>query len=114
MTLAVRIYGLTESFPPSERFGLTSQMRRAAISVPSNIAEGYGRGSSADFARFVRHSLGSMFELRTQVELARRLTLVDGKSAEDLTADLTRLSKQIDSFLRHLDARRNTPPTPDR
>jgi four helix bundle protein len=70
MELARMIYEVTRQFPTSEIYGLTSQMRRAAVSVPSNIAEGAARGSSKEFTRFLRISLGSLAELETQVILA--------------------------------------------
>lgn len=68
--LSLRTYDLTRVFPADERFGLTSQMRRASVSIPSNIAEGWGRGSRADYVRFLHHARGSAFELRTQLWLA--------------------------------------------
>jgi four helix bundle protein len=70
MELARMTYEVTRQFPTSEIYGLTSQMRRAAVSVPSNIAEGAARGSSKEFTRFLRISLGSLAELETQVILA--------------------------------------------
>jgi four helix bundle protein len=77
MDLAADIYTLTKQLPDSERFGLISQMRRAAVSVPSNIAEGAARGSSLEFARFLMISRGSVAELETQLELAERLRLLN-------------------------------------
>lgn len=68
--LCVDIYKETTEFPKQEQFGLTSQMRRAAVSVPSNIAEGFGRRSAKEKEQFYHHSLGSLFELDTQLELA--------------------------------------------
>jgi four helix bundle protein len=66
------VYSQTRNFPPEERFGLTSQIRRSAISIPSNIAEGSGRSSTADFARFVEFSYSSLMELVTQSTIAKR------------------------------------------
>ncbi|MBC8465249.1 MAG: four helix bundle protein [Parcubacteria group bacterium] len=71
--LSQHVYRLTESFPDSERFGLTSQMRRASISIPSNIAEGYGRYSKKHLDQFLRVAYGSAFELETQIALAKTL-----------------------------------------
>jgi len=73
MDLVVGVYKLTENFPREELFGLTSQMRRCAISIPSNIAEGRGRGTRKDFIQFLRVALGSANELQTQIEIAKRL-----------------------------------------
>jgi four helix bundle protein len=70
MNLASTIYSLTNQFPSAERFGLVAQMRRAAVSIPSNIAEGAARGTSLEFARFLRIARGSVAELETQLELA--------------------------------------------
>ncbi len=68
--LARRIYGLTKRFPEDERFGMTAQMRRAAVSIPSNIAEGWGRNSKNDYLRFLKIARGSTYELQTQIRLA--------------------------------------------
>ena len=77
MALAKQTYSATNSLPDSERFGLTSQMRRSAVSVPSNIAEGFGRESTTDLLRFLRMSRGSLFELQTQFRLAADLEFMD-------------------------------------
>ncbi len=76
MELVTTIYKLTNQFPADERFGLIDQMRRAAVSIPSNIAEGHARKSKIDFARFLRISLGSCTELETQVIIANNLEYV--------------------------------------
>jgi four helix bundle protein len=73
MDLVEEIYRLTKEFPREELYGLTSQMRRAAVSIPSNIAEGHGRGSDTEFHRFLRIAYGSLRELETQVLIAERL-----------------------------------------
>ncbi|MFP5436307.1 MAG: four helix bundle protein [Bacteroidia bacterium] len=70
MVVVTQIYNVTKSFPKEEVFGLTSQIRRCAVSIPSNIAEGYGRQSNPEFIRFVNIASGSLYELQTQIEIA--------------------------------------------
>jgi four helix bundle protein len=82
ITLCESVYELTRSFPEGERFGLTSQLRRAAVSVPSNIAEGWGRGTRADYVRFLRVARGSLFEVRTQLIIARRVGLCSSEATD--------------------------------
>lgn len=79
MDLVTAIYELTRQFPKEEVFGLTSQMRRAAVSIPSNIAEGSRRGSRKDFRNFLLIAYGSGAELETQIKIAKRLSYVEGK-----------------------------------
>ena len=74
--LVAAVYNLTKNFPVEERFGLTSQLRRAAVSIPSNIAEGAARNSKKEFIRFLYISLGSLAELETQMEIAGRLKFI--------------------------------------
>lgn len=76
MDFAREVYRVTEQLPPSEKYGLSTQLRRAAVSIPSNIAEGHARGSTVDYARFLRMARGSFAEVRTQLELAESLGLI--------------------------------------
>ncbi len=76
IALADTVYSLTKSFPPDERFGLTNQMRRAAVSISSNIAEGCSRNSKTDFKRFIEIATGSVFELVSQSRIAREQGLL--------------------------------------
>jgi len=92
--LAVGIYALTSKFPDAERFGLISQMRRAAVSVGSNIAEGYGRSTKGEYLQFLGHSRGSCSEIETQLVIAKALKFgsnADLDTAERLCADVGRL-----------------------
>lgn len=86
--LCVNIYKLTVEFPKHEQFGLTSQMRRAAVSVPSNIAEGFGRRSAKEKEQFYHHSLGSIFELDTQLEIAFKLDFLKASEHEALCKEI--------------------------
>lgn len=81
MALAEMVYQVIAHFPDSERFGLVAQMRRAAVSVPANVAEGAARSSSKEFANFLSFARGSLAELETQIELARRLGFVGNSLA---------------------------------
>jgi len=84
MDLSMMVYGKTARFPKDELYGLTQQMRRAGVSVSSNIAEGWGRGTTGDYLRFLRTSRGSLCELETQVQLAEQLGYLDPASAQEL------------------------------
>jgi len=103
MDIVKDVYCLTKSFPQEELFGLTSQMQRAAVSVPSNIAEGSGKGSNKDFARFLAISLGSLFELETQLILAGSLGYVTSAQVDELTPKLQSLQRRIYNFKEKLD-----------
>ena len=100
--LADTIYTLTASFPKTEIYGLSSQMQRAAVSVPSNIAEGSGKGSDRDFARFVSISLGSLFELETQIEIAYRRGYIWTENYYALRPRIESLQKRIYNLREHL------------
>ena len=77
MDLVVKVYEITREFPKSEQFGLASQLQRSAVSIPSNIAEGSGRGTRKDFAHFLDQARGSLFEVITQLEICRSLNFGD-------------------------------------
>ncbi|MDX1652602.1 MAG: four helix bundle protein [Brumimicrobium sp.] len=91
--LVTDIYKLSEQFPESEGFGLTAQIRRAAVSVPSNIAEGSGRNSTKDFLRFLHIASGSLSEVDTQIEIAQRLGYVS--NTEEIKNKITSLQKML-------------------
>jgi four helix bundle protein len=92
--LTVAVYQFTAIFPPSEQFGLTNQLRRASVSIASNIAEGYGRNSRGEYLQFLGHARGSNFEVETQLILSKRLGFgseKDGKQAYDLSHEVGRM-----------------------
>ena len=99
MDLAVEIYSVTRYFPKSEEFGLTSQMRRAAVSIPSNIAEGYGRGSRKELQHFLEFSSGSASELETQLLICQRVELLPAEVANDLCKEIRTILKMLSSLV---------------
>ena len=103
-TFVLAVYGATQNFPKSEAFGLTSQIRRASVSIPSNIAEGCGRGSDADFARFVQMSLGSAFEVDYQLLLSRDLNYLPQDQYNLLFAQASEVKRMLNSLLQKLKA----------
>lgn len=98
----VNIYKSTESFPKEEKFGLTSQIRRAAVSVPANIAEGAGRQSDKEFALFLSNAQGSASELETELVIAYRLGYISETSFTDLNSSLDRIGRLITGLSQHL------------
>jgi four helix bundle protein len=101
MDLAEQIYRETTSLPREERYGLTSQLRRAATSIPSNIAEGQGRRSSDDeFVRFLQIALGSLCELETQVDLSRRLRLLSPEQVSRLHLQTDEVGRLLNGLIR--------------
>ena len=99
------VYQLTQAFPPDERFGLVSQMRRAAVSVPSNIAEGHARSSAGEFVLFISYAEGSLAELETQVILSVDLGFCSKTQAEPVEALVIELQKITNALRRSLTPR---------
>ena len=93
------IYLLTKGFPSDERFSLTDQMRRAAVSIPSNIAEGHARKSKADFARFLRISYGSSAEIETQLIIAKNLNYLTDPQLQEPLQKITELQKMLNALM---------------
>ena|SRR5579863_3943054 len=93
--LTVEIYTFTSSFPDSERFGLTNQLRRAAVSIPSNIAEGYGRASRGEYIQFLGHARGSSYEIETQLTIARKLGLGNEKRLPKIEGICDEMSRML-------------------
>ncbi len=102
MDLVTAIYQITASFPREEIYGLTSQMRRAAVSVPSNIAEGQGRHGMAEFRHFLRQAGESLTELETQVIIAERLSYISSISAAEVLRDAAEVGKILNGLLKSL------------
>jgi four helix bundle protein len=100
--LVKEIYLLSANFSKDEKFGLTSQVRRSAISIPSNIAEGWSKKSTKDYIRFLNISLGSIAELDTQVVLAFDLRYIDEKSFNKFSNELEELGKMINGLIKSL------------
>jgi len=99
MTLAKDVYKKTTGFPREEIYGLLSQIRRAGSSIPANIAEGWGRGSTGDYLRFLRTARGSLFELETHVLLARDLTFLPAATADELTTNMTECARVLNALI---------------
>ena len=98
------VYASTRSFPSDERFGLTNQLRRASVSISSNIAEGSGRASRKDFARFVEIAFGSLLETISQLTIARRQSFLEQGDFDRLYAAAERLSRMLSGLKNSLDS----------
>ena len=105
MALVKDIYHLTSCFPPDERFGLVSQLRRAAVSVPSNIAEGQSRHTSGEFVQFISHAEGSLAELETQLLIAVELNFCRKEQADQALAQIDELQKMTNGLRQKLATR---------
>ncbi|MGB1309161.1 MAG: four helix bundle protein [Oceanihabitans sp.] len=101
MKLVTQIYDLTKTFPDDERFGLTSQMRRCSVSIPSNIAEGWGRLSRKNYIQFLRISRGSLYELETQILITKQLNYIN--NSETVENLIIEISKMLNSLIRKLE-----------
>jgi four helix bundle protein len=91
--LTVKVYQATENFPKEEKYGLTSQIRRSVVSVPSNISEGAGRNTKGEFRQFLGIATGSSYELQTQLIISGRLNLIDQKTVEPLLNEIEEIQK---------------------
>lgn len=96
MTKAV--YDFTSLFPTHEKYGLCAQMNRAAVSIPSNIAEGCSRRTNLEFSRFLEIALGSSFELETQIEISKRVLYISQESYETVLNELHTLQKRVNAY----------------
>ena len=106
MQLVVNVYQASERFPPAERFGLTSQIRRAAVSIPSNIAEGHARRSDGVYLNHVKIALGSQAELGTQIEVASRLGFLERDATKALLGEIDCVRRMLHRLRRSLEHRR--------
>ena len=102
MKLVKEIYLSTNYFPKEEQFGLTNQIRRCAVSIPSNIAEGAGRGTNKDFSHFLDIAKGSSFELETQLIISTNLNYIDNKNFNLLSIELHEIQKMITGLQKSL------------
>ncbi len=105
MTLVTEVYFLTEDFPREEIYGLTSQMRRASVSIPSNIAEGRLRGTRKDFRHFLLNAYGSGAELETQIEIGKRLPKTQNLNYNKIDNLLIEVMKMLNSLINKLKPR---------
>jgi four helix bundle protein len=99
MDLGVTIYKITQKLPAIEQFGLISQLRRAAVSIPSNIAEGYGRQSTGNYRQFLSISRGSLMEIETQIDICGRLKYLAQSDTENIFKEITEISKMLTSLI---------------
>lgn len=100
--LSCHVYELTAGFPTGERFGLTSQLRRAVVSIPSNIAEGYNRGSRCDYVRYLQMAKGSAAEVETQLLIARALRFAIEARLDKLLGEIAEIERILETMVRSL------------
>ncbi len=99
MSLVMMLYGATKGFPKEEAFGLTSQIQRSAVSIPSNIAEGYGRNSTGDYARFLQIASGSLYEFQTQLEISFQLGYLNKERFNEINSLSIEIEKMLSSLI---------------
>lgn len=103
MDLAEAAYRVTANFPSQEAYGMTSQIRRAAVSIPANIAEGYGRGSPGAYMMFLRTSRGSLLEFETHVAIACRVGLLSEEASRPLNKEADSIGKMLSALIRSVE-----------
>jgi four helix bundle protein len=108
IALVTEIYQASSSFPRDEMYGLTSQLRRAAVSVPSNVAEGQGRASTGEFIQFLCHARGSLFEVETQVIVAHNLNYLSKAQHDLLIAKISELGRILNGLIRSVQLRKKS------
>ena len=102
MLLVTEIYRKSHQFPNNEQYGLTSQIRRAAVSIPSNIAEGFGRQSTGDYIRFLNIAVGSLFEVQTQIEIALNLSFIQESEFTVIFESTREIDRMMSSLIQKL------------
>jgi len=100
MELVTTVYSLTSKFPKEELYALTSQIRRCSISIPSNIAEGYGRRHKQDYVRFLEIARSSLYELQTQLEISKNINYIDEHELNVILEQCKELEKMLNSFIK--------------
>ncbi|MCM1451192.1 MAG: four helix bundle protein [Clostridium sp.] len=105
MDLTIEVYRLAKFLPKEETYALSDQLRRAVVSVPSNIAEGHGRTSPKEFIKFLSISRGSILEIETQLEICNRLNLIDRHETTSAKTLIVEINKMINSLIAHLNAK---------
>jgi four helix bundle protein len=106
IALVTEVYEATRSFPRDEIYGLTSQLRRAAVSIPSNIAEGQGRASSGEFVQFLCHARGSLYEVETQVIVASNLKYLSQTQRDSLDEKISELGRILNGLITSIETRK--------
>jgi len=102
MDLVIKIYKVTNDFPDEEKYGLVSQLRRAGVSVSSNIAEGFGRNSNKTFIVFLNYSMGSLMEVETQLEISKRIEFLSEEVYNELFEDCREVERLLSSLIRSI------------
>ena len=102
MELVTTVYTITKEFPKEELYALISQIRRSAVSIPSNIAEGYGRNSTQDYIRFLQIACGSLYELQTQLEISINLTYIMREKSEGIFNLVNEVERMLNTMIRKL------------
>ena len=105
MALITEIYEITRTFPKDETYGIVAQMRRCAVSVPSNIAEGYGRNSSSDYIRFLRIAVDSLYELQTQLEISLNLKYFKENTFKSFYESSREVERMLSSLIRTINTK---------
>jgi four helix bundle protein len=105
MSVAISVYELTRPFPTEEKFGLVNQMRRAAVSIPSNIAEGHARARTVEYCRFLSIAMGSVAELETQLLLCKDLGFASASDVDELLEQLETLGRMLRGLYKALERR---------